>query len=372
MSLKEEWEEFSDRLDGDFPVHDLVRLEHFIREHRPWAAAYLTQAHLLRGFRQFQEARWSLRNAEALVGQPHTCLAEAEGQLYFDAGRHGLAQRFFRQALQLGRREASPRLWLGRSYPLQGKLEESEQWLRSLRGRVNAAHEQVALELGYLFQAREQWASARRWFRSAGPSGKECLQDLEGLRAVSTWSNEELLNSATGPVTTLAAARRLETLEPEWGAAYSNQALALAELNRLPEALKQVRRWHVLMGEHPAGPRLQARVIHTAGHYARAARLWLQLAADSSDTEPWIYAGSCLAMLGRLEEAEECHRRATQCTGCPDEGMYNLALVLRAQGRFAESLECARQTLEMDDYWDGPSVHNLITDLERTLAFLKA
>lgn len=369
MSLKEEWEDLSDRLDGDFPAYDLVRLEQFLREHRPWAAAYLTQAHLLRGFRQFQEARWALRNAEATLGGPHSCLKEAEGLIYFDAGRHGLAQRFFRQALELDPREMWPRLWLGRSYRLQGKLEESERWLRSLRGRPNAPREPVALEMGYIFRAQEQWSRARRWFRSAGLEGLESLQDLEQFGTVSTWSKEELRRRQGGPVTQLAAARHLERLEPEWGAAYSNQALALAELNRLPEALKQVSRWRGLMGEHPAGPRLQAMVLHTAGRHERAARLWLQLAADSSDTEPWIYAGSCLARLGRLEEAEECHRQATQRIGCPDEGMYNLALVLRAQGRYAESLECARRTLDMDDYWDGPAVHNLVTDLEKTLAF---
>ncbi len=359
-------------MDGEYPAHDLIRLECFLREHRPWAAAYLAQAHLLRGFRQFQEGRWALKKAEVILGHPHSCLKEAEGQIYFDAERHGLAQRFFQKALQLNPRDPSPRLWMSRSLRHQGKLEEAEKWLRSLRGRVDAPDEQVALEWGYLFRAREQWALARRWLRRAGEDGERGLQDLEEFRGVTRCANEELMSREAGPATTLAAARRLERLEPAWGAAYSNQALALAELNRLPEAMKQVRRWRQLMGDHPAGPRLQAMVLHTAGRFERAARLWLKLAVDSTDTEPWIYAGSCLARMGRLEEAEQCHRRATQCTGCPDEGMFNLALVLRAQGRYGESLECARRTLEMDDDWDGPPVRNLILDLERTLTFLAA
>ncbi|ODT73799.1 hypothetical protein ABS71_06560 [bacterium SCN 62-11] len=114
---------------------------------------------------------------------------------------------------------------------------------------------------------------------------------------------------------------------------------------------------------------VQADVLQQCGRYAQAARRWLEVARDSSETYPWIFAGICLARQGLLHEAESCHRQATQCTGDPDEAMLNLALVLRAQERYQEALECARRAQQMSDGLDESELALLIEDLEKAIEF---
>jgi len=353
-----------EQLDSRFPAYGLVRVNHFLRKHPPWAGAYLYQAYLLRDFRRFAEMRRALRTAEAILGEPHEILKEAVGQAYYDAERHGLAQKYFLQSLSLERRNPSARTWLGRSCLRQGKLEEAKKWLRSALSQSGVDEAEVAFELGKVFRAQEQWAVARRWFEKAARDGQSALRDLLEAREVGGWSEDELRCHEGGPVTMLAAGRRFEKIRPDEPVAYSDQAMALAELNRLPEALAQVARWQrKVPAGHPQASRLRPRVLDVAGRLETSAQLWLQVATDSTDTVPWIYAGSCLARLGHLERAEQCHRRAVQCSGDPDEGMYNLALVLRAQGRYSEALDCARRSFEMDKTWDP----DLIYDLEEAL-----
>lgn len=81
---------------------------------------------------------------------------------------------------------------------------------------------------------------------------------------------------------------------------------------------------------------------------------WFRRAIDHSpsDASAYVYFGAMLARVGRLAEAERLHRRGTGCeAGFIDEAYLNLGLVLRAQGRYEEAVECFELALAIDpDY----------------------
>jgi tetratricopeptide (TPR) repeat protein len=63
------------------------------------------------------------------------------------------------------------------------------------------------------------------------------------------------------------------------------------------------------------------------------AEAWYRRAIEAvpTDATAYIYLGAMLAKNGRLDEAEACHRQATECPeGCIDEAYLNLGYV-RAQ-----------------------------------------
>lgn len=91
-------------------------------------------------------------------------------------------------------------------------------------------------------------------------------------------------------------------------------------------------------------------LFRDSGDYNRAAE-WFRRAIEAApdDCIGHIYLGGLLARQGRLVEAEEVHRAGTRCTdGCVDEAFLNLGLILRAQGRFTEAVECFEEALRRD------------------------
>jgi tetratricopeptide (TPR) repeat protein len=87
-----------------------------------------------------------------------------------------------------------------------------------------------------------------------------------------------------------------------------------------------------------------------SGDYDQAAEWYRKMIdVDPNDATGYIYLGAVLAQQGRLREAEETHRKATECSeGCIDEAFLNLGLVLRAQERFQEAAECFRKAIDLD------------------------
>jgi tetratricopeptide (TPR) repeat protein len=84
-----------------------------------------------------------------------------------------------------------------------------------------------------------------------------------------------------------------------------------------------------------------------------------------------IFLGALLAQKGDLSGAEACHRKATQCVGgCVDEAYLNLGLVLRAQERYEEALECFNKALEITSDYEEAMVGK--SDMEKVIAFLNA
>ncbi len=104
------------------------------------------------------------------------------------------------------------------------------------------------------------------------------------------------------------------------------------------------------------------------GNFADA-ELWYQKAKDEDPEEAasYIFLGAVQARQGKLKEAEATHRAATRCAdGCIDEAHHNLGLVLRGQGRLAESVGCFRKAIELcPTYADAIEA---LADVESALA----
>jgi len=70
---------------------------------------------------------------------------------------------------------------------------------------------------------------------------------------------------------------------------------------------------------------------------------------NPEEATSYIFLGAVQARQGKLVEAENTHRLATQCPeGFIDEAYHNLGLVLRGQGRFAEAKFFFEKAIELD------------------------
>src|SRR5262249_5106813 len=87
-----------------------------------------------------------------------------------------------------------------------------------------------------------------------------------------------------------------------------------------------------------AGPLVQTRLAMLYddwGNHELAEEYWEKAcAANGAPGWAWIMRGANLAALGKFEEAEACHRKATTLDDCDqDEAYLNLGYVIRAQRR---------------------------------------
>ena len=139
---------------------------------------------------------------------------------------------------------------------------------------------------------------------------------------------------------------------PEQAPAWRSLAVALADLSRFEEAQRAFQQAFRL-----AAPDNLFWVFCDLGTMFRhmgdvsTAEHWYQKAIDHrpDDAQGYILLGAMLARIGRLDEAERLHRRATTCkAGCIDEAYLNLGFVLRARERYADALDCFNRALAID------------------------
>ena len=89
--------------------------------------------------------------------------------------------------------------------------------------------------------------------------------------------------------------------------------------------------------------------------------------ADPEVTTSYIFLGACQARQGKLKEAEETHRAATLCKeGLKEEAYMNLGLVLRAQGRFWDAVDCFERAIEL--YPQYSSAIEALEDVKMAIA----
>jgi len=154
------------------------------------------------------------------------------------------------------------------------------------------------------------------------------------------------------PALTVVRARAFLDVFPTYGPAWHRLGQALGTLARYEEA----RQAFLKAIEFCPTERLclpyaaMGSLFQASGDYDRAAE-WYRRAIDAApdDCIGHVHLGGLLARQGRLVEAEEVHRAGTRCTdGCVDEAFLNLGLILRAQGRFGEAVECFEEALRRD------------------------
>jgi tetratricopeptide (TPR) repeat protein len=141
---------------------------------------------------------------------------------------------------------------------------------------------------------------------------------------------------------------------PNDGYCWHIRGMACIELGRQAEARASIRRAVELA---PANPKILRNVHSQDGHLHALARDYDEAVAayrraseaDPSDAGPHIYMGGVFLKSGKVGEAEEAFRRATQCEkGCIDEAYFGLGQALRTQDRHEEAADCYRKALEID------------------------
>jgi tetratricopeptide (TPR) repeat protein len=83
----------------------------------------------------------------------------------------------------------------------------------------------------------------------------------------------------------------------------------------------------------------------------RKAAFWYQKASESNPEEAsyLIYLGTSFYRLGKISEAEQILRKATNCKeGYIDEAFYNLGIVLGSRKKYQEALFCFEKAIEID------------------------
>lgn len=153
-------------------------------------------------------------------------------------------------------------------------------------------------------------------------------------------------------VLTVLRARAFLAVFPTYGPAWHRLGRALRDIARYEEAeqalLKAIAYCPPQSLWVPYGA--MGHLFKASGDYGRATE-WFHRVIDTApdDAGGYIFLGCVLALQGRLTEAEEVHRRATQCAeGCIDEAFLNLGFVLRAQERFAEAAKCFEEAIRRD------------------------
>lgn len=336
-------------------------LQFWQEEPGPW----LMLAHGLASVGRYQEARRRFRD---LKGEMEGLRCEFLAEMNETRGRLRAATRWWRQAALLQPARSRLQLDLGRVFFRRGK------WSRARRNFLVATREpetagRAHLWLGQIARAREEWELAAEHFRLAGdtPGAAEGLEDTLRAGNFRGQADIEEVLSELGPATTVVKARSflLWEKDPDVSCAMAG---ALVTLGRFRLALKTY--WALgreLGPGHPVCCTELGLLYHAKGRYEEAIRWFRRLAQQEPDqAASWVFLGSSQARRGKLKAAEQCHRRATECSqGNPEEAWLNLGLVLRARERLPEARDCFRRALALDPEYGKAQVG--LTDVEKAM-----
>ncbi len=85
------------------------------------------------------------------------------------------------------------------------------------------------------------------------------------------------------------------------------------------------------------------------GDYPRSEKWYKRAVKEVASTEYLIFIGACLARQSKFVEAKKYYRKAIKvASDIPDEAYYNLGLILRAEEKYEEALECFEKAIELD------------------------
>jgi tetratricopeptide (TPR) repeat protein len=159
---------------------------------------------------------------------------------------------------------------------------------------------------------------------------------------------------------------------PDHGPAWCVKGIVLAELARYDEAEEALKKAQKLSPNDG----IQT-VLSQFGHLEQArgnlskAREWFKKAhdADPDDATYLIFIGSTFFREGNLQEAEQTHLMATQCSdGYIDEAYFNLGGVYLAREQFEKAKECYQKALEIDPEYE--MAQKRLTDVEQVLKYI--
>jgi len=173
---------------------------------------------------------------------------------------------------------------------------------------------------------------------------------------------------------TVLLAREYTSIDPECGIAWLMYGIALVETGRYDAARKALSTaTRLCPSDKLRIPYAQIGHLYKQKGNLRLAQKWYQktIEADSRDAAGYIFMGSVFALQGKLNEAIQCHRKATRCKrGCVDEAYLNLGLVLRAKGELQLAQTALRKAIELDPEYTA--AREAIEDVNAALQFTRS
>lgn len=299
------------------------------------------------------------------------------GQLYLKAGRSEEARKALEQSLELDPKDAFTHLFLGNSF------DACQMYPEALARFQHAAEllpdEAVAYWCqGDAYRSLGQYHLAQSAYETAVRVAPDNQQARDKL---ATWhesgkGNTDLTLRMLRVAYSNDQAATAVLLASRWLQAHPNDlevihdyATMLYQMTRYEDATRVYLDAIERFEDERWGLYNQMGHLHRYRGDFAVAEVWYQKAIDEDPGEvvSYVFLGAVQARQGKLTQAEESHRRATQCPdGLVDEAYHNLGLVLRGQGRLSEAADCFRKAIELcPEYADAIEA---LQDVESAMA----
>ncbi len=168
--------------------------------------------------------------------------------------------------------------------------------------------------------------------------------------------------------------RRFLADYPDFGKGWLILGTCLMNRNRLDEAEEALRRGLELRSEDKQAYALNllGELAEKRGDYELAAVHYRRAIEEAPGrASAYIYLGCLLSKQGRLSEAEELFRSATECTeGCISEAFYNLGVNMINRERFEDAIGYFREALRIDP--DDRMAKKAVKEVQQCLDYLRA
>lgn len=299
------------------------------------------------------------------------------GGCYLRLGELDAAEEWCRRALSLGPMDPWSHLYFGN---LACARQQHQSALECYMRAAELLPEEAVCFwcIADAYEAMSQHVSAGEFYRRACRVDPLCEEAKTKLKAWQEKQSQRQVREAVSQAcdnghaaTTVLLARRWLADHPNDTAVISLLSDMLSQMNRYDEAKHVIQdtieRFDGDDAQHLFLTKMGC-LCRYHGDFAEAER-WFRKAvdADPDDSGSYTFLGAVQARQGKLKNAEESHRKATKCgKGCIDEAFHNLGLVLRGQGRLAESADCFRRAIAIDAGYENAT--EALEDVERAMA----
>ncbi len=374
----------------------------YLKQYPRHMFAWLLYGITLRRLARYHEARLALQRVIKSKPEWLEMALFEMGRLYRAQGNLKKAANWFRKAIEAKPETTPSRIILGGTLITRGFLIEAEECYRCATECPEGDIDEAFLNLGLVLRVQGRYEEARQCCLKAlelDPNYKDAKYALKDLEKVIA-HGQAVVNQQAGQASKAGTLKQTQNVQKklfrEFEAAYEKSLYAyhvelgkeylrhyphdlsarllygitLRQMARYREARLALQYVIKRLSKKPvrAWPLAEMGHMYKSKGDLKSAAEWYRKSIEAcpEDADAQGFLGKVLTKQGWLEEAEACHRRATECLeGDVDEAFVNLGFVLRAQGRYEEARQCFLKALEREPKFKA--VKRLVKDLEQAL-----